>query len=38
MIPIKDEHKSGVLLTKQECLDKIDQFEGWSQLILQLLP
>jgi predicted NUDIX family phosphoesterase len=37
-IAIKDEHKSGVLLTKQECLDKIDQFEGWSQLILQLLP
>ncbi len=37
-IAIKDEHKSGVLLTKQECLDKFDQFEGWSQLILQFLP
>ena len=37
-IAIKDEHKSGVLMTKQECLDKFDQFEGWSQLILQILP
>ena len=37
-IAIKDEHKSGTLLTKQECLEKFDQFEGWSQLILQILP
>ena len=36
-IAIKSEHKSGVLLTKQECLDKFDQFEGWSQHILQIL-
>lgn len=36
-ISIKSEHKSGVLLTKQECLEKIDQFESWSQLILPIL-
>lgn len=37
-ISIKDEHKSGVLMTKQECLEKFDLFEGWSQQILQVLP
>lgn len=37
-IAIKDEHKSGVLMTKQECLEKLDQFEAWSQHILQILP
>ena len=35
---IKDEHKSGVLMTKQECLIKIDNFENWSKMILQMLP
>ncbi len=34
---IKDEHKSGVLLTKQECLAKFDRMESWSQLILPIL-
>lgn len=37
-IDIKDEHKSGILLSKQECLKKFDQFEAWSQMILEILP
>lgn len=37
-IAIKSEHKNGILLTKQECLEKIDQFEAWSQLIFPVLP
>lgn len=36
-IHIKDEHKSGALYFKEECLKKIDQMESWSQLILPLL-
>lgn len=35
---IKDEHKNGMLLTKQECLEKFEQFETWSQMVLQILP
>lgn len=34
---IKSEHKSGVLLTKQACLEQFDKFESWSQLVLKLL-
>ncbi|MBP6870085.1 hypothetical protein KBC04_04335 [Candidatus Babeliales bacterium] len=34
---IKDEHKSGVLLSKEECLEKFNRMESWSQLILPLL-
>jgi len=37
-IAIKNEHKSGQLLTKQECIDQFDALEGWSQLVLQILP
>ncbi len=37
-ISIKDEHKSGILMTKQECLKRIENFESWSQIILQMLP
>lgn len=37
-ISIKDEHKSGVLMSKKECLIKIDNFENWSKMILQMLP
>jgi predicted NUDIX family phosphoesterase len=35
---IKDEHKSGMLLTKEECLHKFDEMENWSKLILEILP
>jgi predicted NUDIX family phosphoesterase len=37
-ISIKDEHKSGTLMTKQECLHTFDQMESWSQIILEILP
>ncbi|MBV8661285.1 MAG: hypothetical protein JO129_04025 [Candidatus Dependentiae bacterium] len=37
-ISIKDEHKNGMLLTKKECLEKFEEFESWSQTILQILP
>ena len=37
-ISIKDEHKSGILMSKQECLQKLESFENWSQLILPMLP
>lgn len=37
-ISIKDEHKNGVLLTKQECLNQKNAMESWSQLILPKLP
>ena len=34
---IKSEHKNGNLMTKQECLEKLELFESWSQLILPIL-
>ncbi len=34
---IKDEHKSGVLLTINECLALYSQMESWSQILLQSL-
>ncbi|MBP7854770.1 hypothetical protein KAZ82_02405 [Candidatus Babeliales bacterium] len=34
---IKDEHKSGILLTKKECLQNTAAMESWSQLCLQFL-
>jgi len=37
-ISIKDEHKSGRLFSKQECLDQKDLMESWSQLTLAKLP
>ena len=37
-ISIKDEHKSGRLFTKQECLENKEKMESWSQLILPELP
>jgi len=37
-IAIKNEHKSGSLFTKQECLEKFESFETWSQLVINLLP
>lgn len=36
-IAIKSEHKSGELLTKDECFQKFDKFESWSQTILSIL-
>lgn len=32
-----DEHKSGQLMSMEECFDKFEQFESWSQLILKAL-
>ncbi len=32
-----DEHKSGQLMSMEECFEKIDQFESWSQIVLQTL-
>lgn len=37
-ISIKDEHKNGFLYTQQECLEKINSMESWSQIILPILP
>lgn len=36
-ISIKSELKSGTLMTLSECLEKIDQFESWSELVLRRL-
>lgn len=36
-ISIKEEHKSGTLLTLSECMECYDEFEGWSQRILTFL-
>lgn len=36
-ITIKDEHKSGVLLTLEECIALMPSMESWSQLVLQKL-
>ena len=32
-----DEHKSGQLLSMEECFERFDEFESWSQLVLQAL-
>lgn len=32
-----DEHKSGQLLSMEECFEKFDEFESWSQLVLKAL-
>ncbi len=32
-----DEHKSGQLLSMEECFQRFDEFESWSQLVLQAL-
>ena len=34
-ISIKDEHKSGTLLTRKECEDLLPKMEPWSQMILK---
>ncbi len=36
-IAIKDEHKSGVLLTLEQCYDLYPLFEPWSQMLLPAL-
>jgi len=36
-ISIKDEHKQGILLSKDQCLEKLNQFENWSKYTLKLL-
>lgn len=36
-IAIKDEHKSGYLMTKAECMERYDSMESWSQMILDFL-
>ena len=36
-ISIKDEHKSGILLSLDECMALYDQMEPWSQICLQFL-
>lgn len=36
-IAIKDEHKSGVMMTSQECHELFDSMESWSQLIIKHL-
>ncbi len=36
-ISIKNEHKNGKLLTLQECLEQLDNFENWSRIILTML-
>lgn len=32
-----DEHKSGQLLSMEECFEKFEDFENWSKLVLQAL-
>lgn len=32
-----DEHKSGQLLSMEECFEKFENFENWSKLVLQAL-
>ena len=32
-----DEHKSGQLLSMEECFERFDEFENWSQLVLKAL-
>lgn len=32
-----DEHKSGQLLSMEECFERFDEFENWSKLVLQAL-
>ncbi len=32
-----NEHKSGQLMSMEECFEKLDQFESWSQITLQTL-
>lgn len=32
-----NEHKSGQLMSMEECFEKLDQFESWSQIVLQAL-
>ena len=32
-----DEHKSGQLLSMEECFERFDEFETWSQLVLKAL-
>lgn len=34
---IKNEHKTGKLMTQQECLEQFDAMENWSQTILRFL-
>lgn len=36
-ISIKEEHKSGSLITLSECQQRYAEFEGWSQLIIDFL-
>lgn len=36
-IEIKSEHKSGVMLTLDECLEKYDSMETWSQIVIDFL-
>lgn len=36
-IAIKSEHKSGMLLTLEECLSMKERFENWSQIVLDFL-
>lgn len=36
-ITINDEHKSGVLLTRDECINLAPQMETWSQICFQFL-
>lgn len=36
-IEIKDEHKSGILLSSQECHELFDSMESWSQLTIKHL-
>ncbi len=36
-ISINDEHKSGVLLTRHECINLMPRMENWSQICLQFL-
>ena len=36
-IMIKSEHKSGQLMTKQECQEQCLKMESWSQLIIEKL-
>jgi len=36
-IEIKSEHKSGAMLTLDECLEKYDSMETWSQIVIDFL-
>jgi predicted NUDIX family phosphoesterase len=36
-IEIKSEHKSGAMLTLDECLEKYDTMETWSQIVIDFL-